>query len=617
MLEIVEGSVFCLSESGVSNSMSFEKFSLNNLPNWMRGRLDDSQRFLALCICAGVICGLIGVLFHLAITGVFETLFGFYAGLGIWALPAMVLSPAVAGVIVGLMIRYVSPTASGSGIPQTKAAYYQNFGVIKTSEAFWRFIIGTVSVGMGNSLGREGPTVHICSAVSSKIGRMFGLGKLRVQAMIPVGMGAGISAAFNAPISAITFVFEELLDNFSSKALGGVLIAVVVAAVVERTILGEHGALQADDEFFKTSWWMLICLVLGPAAGFLGHFFTQSLLRLRMRFKHWERVPNWIKPGIGGLCVGLLGVSVFSLTSGAEGGNHGVFSIGYEDLNGALNGHLIWQVLLLLLIGKLVATAVCYASGASGGIFAPVIFIGSMLGGLFGSLLVEFFGVDESVRAGAALLGTGAFFAAVIRCPLTSILIIFEMTRNYSLILPLMVGNLIAYLISAKLSPIPIYDALLLQDGISLKKLPAYRGEQDWRNLPISTIMTHDIRSAVGSIGALENLESITDTGHAHHGYPVIADLNGQQLIGMIMHHELEELIADGNTAPISDYLKDQKVINLYPDTSIRDAANTLVIKDVLQAPIVSRKEPTRLLGLVTLHDIARQQNAIEDSLER
>ncbi|MEM1221243.1 MAG: chloride channel protein [Verrucomicrobiota bacterium] len=590
-----------------------EHFSLKNLPNWMRGRFNDSQRFLVLCICAGVVCGLIGVSFHLAITFVFEELFGYMEGLGFWAIPAMVLSPALAGLIVGLMIQYVSPTAVGSGIPQTKAAYYQKFGVIKVTEAFWRFIIGTISVGMGNSLGREGPTVHICSAVSSKIGRLFGLGKLRVQAMIPVGMGAGISAAFNTPISAITFVFEELLDNFSSKALGGVLIAVVVAAVVERTLLGEHGALHAADTFFTTSWWMLICLLIGPTAGLLGHVFTEMLLRLREHFKQWERMPAWLRPALGGLGVGMIGVAVLHLS----GGHFGIFSIGYHDLNDALNGHLGLSVLLLLLFGKIVATALCYAAGSSGGIFAPVLFIGSMLGGVFGVLLVQLTGADQSIAAGAALLGTGAFFAAVIRCPITSILIIFEMTRNYSLILPLMIGNLLAYVISARLRPISIYDALLLQDGISLKKMPAYRGERDWRNLPVSTIMTHDCRNAVGVFTALENLESIKDSGHLHHGYPVVSDLNTQELVGMIMHHELEEMVAAGDARPIREYVADQQVIRLYPDDSIRDAANTLVIKDVLQAPIVSRKNPAKLLGIVTLHDIARQQNAIEETIDR
>jgi CIC family chloride channel protein len=579
----------------------------------MRGRFDDGQRFLMLCICAGVVCGLVGVSFHLAITLLFDGLFGLYGDWGIWAIPAMVLSPALAGLVVGLMIDHVSPTASGSGIPQTKAAYHQKFGVIKTSEAFWRFVIGTISVGFGNSLGREGPTVHICSALSSKLGRIFGLSKLRVQAMVPVGMGAGISAAFNAPISAITFVFEELFDNnFSSKALGGILIAVVVAAVVERSLLGEHSALHANREVFTTSSWMLVCLILGPAAGLLGHCFTTLLLELRGRFKQWHHFPGWARPALGGLSVGLIGVVVWQFS----GGHHGVFSIGYKDLNAALNGQLIWPVLFLLLVGKLLATAICYASGASGGIFAPVLFIGSMLGGLFGALMVQFLGVDGSVAAATALLGTGAFFAAVIRCPLTSVLIIFEMTQNYSLILPLMVGNFFAYWISVRLRSIPIYDALLLQDGISLKKLPAYRGDRDWRNLPVSTIMTHDCHSVLGNLNAGANLNRIVESGHAHHGYPVVVADNHQKLLGIITHHELEELKAAGNDQPVEAWLEGREIIGIYPDASIRDAANTLVVKDVLQAPIVSRKDKQKLLGIVTLHDIARQQNAIEDSLD-
>ncbi len=317
------------------------------------------------------------------------------------------------------------------------------------------------------------------------------------------------------------------------------------------------------------------------------------------------------RPALGGLGVGLTGVTVLG-----ENGNHGIFSIGYDDLNGALNGALAWKVLLLLLIGKLIATTICHASGGSGGIFAPVIFISSMLGGLFGAGFVEFGGADESVRAGAALLGTGAFFAAVIRCPMTSILIIFEMTRNYSLILPLMVGNLIAYLISAKLRPLPIYDALLLQDGISLKKLPAYRGEQDWRNLPISTIMTHDCRTVLGNLTAKGNLERITEDGHKHHGYPIKMSDQDSTLLGIITHHELQEMEAANDEQTIEDWIKGHDIIGIFPDDSIREAARILVVKDVLQAPVVNRKNPTKLLGIVTLHDIARQQNAIEESME-
>jgi len=588
-----------------------EPFSPENLPNWLRGRFDDAQRFLFLCIFAGVISGLVGVSFHLAVTGLFNSLWSLFGGLGMWGLPLMVLAPAVAGLFVGASVQMFAPNASGSGIPQTKVAFYQNFGVIKLSTAFWRFLVGTISVGFGNSLGREGPTVHICGALASKIGQWFGLGKLRVQAMVPVGMGAGISAAFNAPIAAITFVFEELLDDFSSKALGGILIAVVVAAVVERMLLGEHGALQANTEFFDTAPWMLICLLIGPAAALLGHVFVEALLRLRARFKQWRSLPQWVKPGFGGLGVGLIGVSVLMLSDG----HVGVFSIGYDDLNGALNGRLVWEVLVLLLIGKMAATSLCYAAGASGGIFAPVLFMGSMLGGLFGVLLVEVFEVERSVLAGSALLGTGAFFAAVIRCPITSILIIFEMTRNYSLILPLMVGNLIAYAVAVKLRAVPVYDALIMQDGISLRKMPAYRGERDWRNLPVSTIMSYEITSVETDMDAAKNLKKIDDSGSAHHAYPVV-DAN-EKLAGVVTHHELEEAKESGDTRPIREWVKKDGLVVVHPDQSIRDVANTLVTKDVLQAPVVGRKAPTRAVGIVTLHDIARQQNAIEHAMPR
>ena len=200
---------------------------------------------------------------------------------------------------------------------------------------------------------------------------------------------------------------------------------------------------------------------------------------------------------------------------------------------------------------------------------------------------------------------------------MTSIIIIFEMTANYSLILPLMAGNFLAYIISYRLRAVPIYDALLLQDGISLKKLPAYRGSQDWQNLPVSTIMTHDCRTVIGAFDAQKNLERIADIGHRHRGYPIIADFNNQELLGIITHNELETLATAKDPQMISQWSKDRKLVHIYPDDSIRDTANNLVTKDALLAPVVSRKNTKKLLGIVTLHDITRQQNAIDETLER
>ena len=578
--------------------------TIKNLPDWLRWKFTDAQRFLLLCIISGILCGLAGVGFHLSIQWVYDHWTGtFHAMQGWKKAVVMIGSPAFAGILVGFILQYLAPTAAGSGIPQTKQAFYLKFGYIDIREAFFRFIAGTLFVGLGNSLGREGPTVHICSAVASKVGQWAGLAKSSVKNMLPVGMGAGIASAFNTPIAAIFFVFEELLDDFSSKALGGILVAVVIAAVVSRSILGEHATFVLNLPAYHMDYWMLVSVVMGIAAGILGHIWVTLLLALRSWNKRLN-LPIWVKPGLGGLSVGLIAFSVFEITKGSEG----VFSIGYQDLSSVLGGKMIISVIIALFIGKFFATIFAYSFGGSGGIFAPVLFMGGMLGGLFGETLTMFFDVPAGVDGACAVLGMGVFFAAVIRCPLTSILIIFEMTRNYSIILPLMAGNMIAYAIAVRLRSIPIYDALLLQDRVNLKRMPSYRGERDWRNLPVSTIMTYDIVSLRSDETVKEALKG-TIKQHHHHAYPVTNAPN--RLVGMITRHEIVDADHLGNNNVLEKLLPNKKLVTVNPDTSIRDAANTMVLGEVEQAPVVSKKEANRLLGIITLHDIARQQNAI------
>jgi len=238
-----------------------------------------------------------------------------------------------------------------------------------------------------------------------------------------------------------------------------------------------------------------------------------------------------------------------------------------------------------------------------------------MLGALVGLIAQPLFGFSNEIVGAMALLGMGAFFAAVIRCPMTSIVIIWEMTGQYALILPLMAGNMLAWLISSKLQPVPLYDALLLQDKINLKKMPHYLGDQDWRNLPISTIMTFDPVSVPAEGDLREVLEQIRNDGTKHHAYPVLNEAG--LLAGMITHHELEESARDNSTSLIAELIGSKELVVINPETSIRDVAQTLVMEDVLQAPIVSTKDKIKVMGIITLHDIARQQNAIDDSLGR
>jgi CIC family chloride channel protein len=584
---------------------------VRGLPDYLRQHFSDKQRYLIIWILTGLACGLAAVAFHLSIDTVFHAFLDFahwLSGGVLWKKYFVLFAmPVLGGAVTGWILCYLEPAASGSGIPRTKAQYYREFGRIRLREAIYRFVAGTISVGSGMSLGREGPTVHICSAIASRIGQVFGLAKQRVQAMVPLGMGAGISAAFNTPMAAVFFVFEELLGDFSSKAFFGIFVSVVIATAVQRILIGEHPAFDIELGHLSTDWWMLLSLPLGVISAVLGRLFVHSILRVREAFRQ-SRIALWMRPSMGGLAVGLIGVTVAALADG----NLGVFGIGYRDLNDALNGRLVVvSVVLLLLFGKLAATILAYGSGGSGGLFAPTLFIGGMLGALGGLIAQPLFGYENDVVGAMALLGMGTFFAAVIRCPMTSIVIISEMTGQYALILPLMAGNMLAWVLAGRLNPVPLYDALLVQDGINLKKMPQYRGDQDWRNLPVSTIMTFDPISLPVDKFPAEILSRLRSDGIRHHAYPIIGSAG--ELAGMVTHHELEQF--EARRESLVDLLGGRELVSLTPETSIREAARILVMRDVLQAPVVSNRE--RLVGILTLHDIARQQNAIDESLGR
>lgn len=586
-----------------------------SLPEYLRHHFTDTQRYLIIWIITGLACGVAAVAFHKSI----DLLFHFVRECSHWLGDGNVflvyfflgLGPVIGGLLTGIILVYGEPSAGGSGIPRTKAQYYRDFGVMRLRESVYRFVVGTLSVGFGMSLGREGPTVHICSAIASSIGQAFGLAKKRVQAMVPLGMGAGISAAFNTPMAAVFFVFEELLGDFSSKSFFGIFVAVVIAAAVQRLLIGEHPAFDIELGLITTDWWMLLAIPLGLFSALFGRGFVEAILHARLLFRHRIRLPEWVKPGIGGLGVGVVGLAVAFLSDG----NLGIFGIGYGDLDAALNGRItILSVIAMLFFGKILATVLAYGSGGSGGLFAPTLFIGGMLGALVGLIGQPLFGYGGEIVGAIALLGMGSFFASVIRCPMTSIVIIWEMTGQYALILPLMAGNILAWLLASKMQPVPLYDALLLQDKINLKKMPHYVGDQDWRNLPVSTIMTFDPVYVLADSSPEAMLRQIADGGLKHHAYPVL-DAGGR-LTGMVTHHELETSV-NGGAATIRDLVGDQTLVTLRPETSIRDVAQTLVMEDVLQAPVVSSKDDRKVMGIVTLHDIARQQNAIDDSIGR
>lgn len=596
------------------NSVGSLDDSGHKIRQFLAKRLNDNQRFIVLCIVIGLLCGIGAVGLHLSIHFIFDTLWHWASVLPTWQFClVMITAPTFAGLLVGYFGNRYAPNAIGSGIPQTKEAYYNKGGKIKASDGIWRFLLTSLYCGFGNSLGREGPTIHLSSAIASKVGHLMFKKPERIQSATPIGMAAGIAAAFNSPLSAITFVFEELLDNFSMKSLGGIVIAVVTAAAVSRTLLGNDPILSSElDLNYETASWMFVAIPLGFIVGWVGHLFVKSILSLRSFFKSRSAKFRIFNPAIGGLSCGILGLAAYFATDWLGNAQHSVFSIGYESLELAFEAKLAASIVALLLVLKIIAVVLNYATGGSGGLFSPTLFIGGLVGSLVGFGLVFLntyipipdFPGDSKVIGGCVLLGMGSMFSSVIRCPFTSLIIIFEMTGNYSLILPLMACNMISWQLSRKREPIAIYDSLLLQDKVTLRKFTAYQGVQDYRSLPLSTIMTHSAISLDGFATIEESNAKINENHYHFHGYPVI-DKKGK-LLGLATHHEIEE--ADPNME-LHCLIDTQKTITATPETSIQEAANMMIEKDIQQLPIVRADDNSQLLGLITLNDIARQQN--------
>jgi CIC family chloride channel protein len=421
---------------------------------------------LAVTILAGGLCGLAAVAFHLSI-GWLEALLinraNFAPGHSwiFWT----ILAPGIGGLIVGLGLTFWAPAAAGSGIPQVKVAFALRSGLVSLRETVGKFVLCAFQIGSGASLGLEGPTVQICAGVSSLLARAARLSPQNCRRMASVGMAAGIAAAFNAPIAAITFTLEELIGDLDQTMLSGVIVAAALAAVVEHSILGTNPVFHMPRSYtLGASSSLLWYAILGVLAALVSIAFTDGLLGLRIAFKRWTAIPRWIHPATGGLatgCMAAFGLGWFHL--------NGIAGDPYKTLELALTGTMPVVVMVVFCLLKLAATVCSYSSGGSGGIFAPSLFMGAMLGGAVGYLDVTVFHHPADAIGAFAVVGMGAVFAGIVRAPMTSILIVFEMTGGYGLVLPLMIANMTAFVLARYWRPIPVYEALLMQDGIELR----------------------------------------------------------------------------------------------------------------------------------------------------
>lgn len=433
---------------------------------WLYRRLPtERQRVLALTILAGGLCGLAAVAFHASILWLERLMIDrANAAPGHSWIFWTILSPAAGGLIVGLGLTYWAPAAAGSGIPQVKVAFTMRSGLVTLRETIGKFVLCSFQIGSGASLGLEGPTVQICAGVSSMLARAARLNPVYSRRMTSVGMAAGIAAAFNAPIAAITFTLEELIGDLDMTMLSGVIVAAALAAVVEHSFLGNNPVFRVPrpyslDKSSSLVWYAL----LGLLAAVVSVAFTDSLLWLRARFRQFTSVPRWVHPALGGAAVGVLAVIGLYFFH-----QNGIAGDPYKTLTLAFTGTLPVGMMIAFCVLKLAATVCSYSSGGSGGIFAPSLLMGGMLGGAVGYIDVTVFHHSADSIGAFAVVGMGAVFAGIVRAPMTSVLIVFEMTGGYGLVLPLMIANMTAFALARHWRSVPIYEALLAQDGIHL-----------------------------------------------------------------------------------------------------------------------------------------------------
>ncbi len=583
-------------ETGTAGGPRFGRAKLSLLRFWGTLRWSERQRLLAITLVTGVACGFAAVGFHVGIQKLEHFLFGpAIEGFATPWIPWIVMIPALGALACGaLLARF--PEAAGSGIPQVKAAYATPGGRVPLRVATAKFFIGILQIGTGSSLGREGPTVQICAGLASGIGRAAGLPRKSVRRMLPVGAAAGVAAAFNAPIAAVTFAIEEIVGDLDQAVLSGVIIAAATAAAIERSVLGEEPVLHVSQAYsLEHVSSLALYAALGLFAAIVSVIFTDSLLGLRARVRAMTAFPRWARPALGGLATGILAAIALGWA-----GASGILGGGYLTLSSALGGGLTVKMLLVLCAFKLAATVFSYSTGGAGGIFAPALFIGGMLGGAIGHLDQALFGASGEQIGAFALVGMGAAFAGIVRAPITSVLIIFEMTDGYGLILPLMIANMTAYGLARRWRPTPIYEALLVQDGVHLPK----RGAEVGRT-PVAAAM----KTKAVVIPAESTVDQALRIAGAYEytTFPIVE--SSGRFIGFVNRIRLvAQSEAGGGARPVTELVT--RADYVLPGMTLQQAAMRLDSDSVFVTAVVDGAGSRKFLGILTSSDIVRAQAA-------
>ncbi|MGD0903106.1 MAG: chloride channel protein [Terracidiphilus sp.] len=541
----------------------------------------EEQIFLLLSLLIGALTGLAVVAFIVLTERLGMRLYP--PGSAAWR---RVLVPVAGSLAMGYLLFRYFPYARGSGVPQTKAALFARDGFISLRTVLGKFFCTATTLASGIPLGREGPSVQVGAGIASVLGRALGLRPERVKALIPVGAAAAIAAAFNTPMAAVLFALEEIMGDMNAPILGSVVLASATSWAVLRLMLGNNPLFQVPQYELVHPLELGIYALLGIAGGFLSVAFTKLLLGMRKLFLHLPRSTRWWHPVVGGVAVGLMGWLVPQ-----------VLGVGYTYVGNALNGSMALKLMLLLVALKLVGVTVSYASGNAGGIFGPSLFLGAMLGGAVGAVAHHLLPAYTATPGAYALVGMGAVFAGIVRVPMTSVLMIFEMTRDYAVIVPLMIANLTSLFISRRLQKQPIYEALALQDGIHLPS-PATLHQTSRRTVAQVMRRSPQILSARMCVK-----DAMDQTRSAPLRVWPVTDR--QYFLGMLTAETLERAFSDGREEqPLTSLVETTGVPHVHMDHALHLALERMSAYHLDLLPVVHRADIHKLEGIVTLSDV-------------
>ena len=550
---------------------------------WMHAvfTLREDRFFLLLAVLIGVFSGLAVVCFRLAIEWTQITLLGPSLSP---PFPRVVLAPALAGIGVALLAIHVFPRVRGSGVNQIKAAMYISNGYVPFTTVIGKFLTCALAIGSGQSLGPEDPSLLMGAGIASLIGRSLRLSQEKVRLIAPVGAAAGLAAAFNAPISAVLFVIEEVIGTWSAGVLGAIVLAAVSSVVTMRAFLGPDSLFRVPPFRLAGPGEILAYAALGAAGGVASLLLLKWIVYARPKMKALPQWTQYFQPAAAGLLIGLIGIR-FPQVMGA----------GYAIVDQALHGQFVWQLLLLLAGLKLLATGFSFLSGTPGGLFAPTLFIGAMLGGAVGSIEHHFFPGLTATIGTFALIGIGTLFAGFLRTPITSVFMVIELSGNYTAILPVIISTMIAYVISRTYQKVPLFDLLARQDGLVLPSIEERR--------EMTSFVVEDAMRTEGVL-VCEPGEPIVEVARRAEANPEAALLLRMRPgeWWLLDRDDVLRLAPDAAPTTTPIHAKSRgPVPYLFRDQSLAEALQ--VMDDWPALPVASRADLAQLEGILTLAD--------------